>query len=147
MTSFSARKKTSLSQTRCIMDENLLWNTSRKPWSPFQNPSLKIAYTAPPSGYSTMTSVPVCKKTSFSRKQCMMKMNFLLISFRKMLSLFQNPPFRTVHSALQRKYHEGVLPVCKWKHYMSETVQDRRKLSDERQYEVEIVLLNSVSEN
>ena len=37
------------------------------------------------SGYSTLTSVPVCKETSLSRKQCMLQMKFLLISFRKML--------------------------------------------------------------
>ena len=30
-----------------MTDENLLWNNNRIPWSPFQNPSLKTAYSAP----------------------------------------------------------------------------------------------------
>jgi len=39
--------KTSLSRKPCIQDEKLLWNAIRKSWSLFQNPSWKIAWSAP----------------------------------------------------------------------------------------------------
>jgi len=39
MTSFPAGKKTSVYRKPCIPDKKLLWNTMRKSWSLFQNPS------------------------------------------------------------------------------------------------------------
>jgi len=47
MTSYPAGNKTSLYQTPCIPDKKLLWNTMRKSWSFFQNPSWKIVWSAP----------------------------------------------------------------------------------------------------
>jgi len=43
MTSYPDGNKTSWSQKSCIRDKKLLWNTIRKSWSLFQNPSYKIA--------------------------------------------------------------------------------------------------------
>ena len=59
----------------------------------------KTLHTATPSGYSTMTSVPLCKKTYLFWKQCMMAMKFPVIGYREMLSLVQSPSLRNVHSA------------------------------------------------
>lgn len=53
----------------------------------------------PPGSYHTMTSAQVCEKVSFSKKRSIMEMQFLLINYRRMLSLFQNPPLRPVYSA------------------------------------------------
>jgi len=47
MTSYPACNKTLLSQKPCIPDKKLLWITIRKSWSLFQNPSWKIAWSAP----------------------------------------------------------------------------------------------------
>jgi len=47
MTSYPACNKTSLSRKPCIPDKTLLWNNMRKSWSLFQNPSSKIAWSAP----------------------------------------------------------------------------------------------------
>jgi len=47
MTSYPTFIKTSLSQKPCIPDKKLLWTTMRKSWSLFQNPSWKIAWSAP----------------------------------------------------------------------------------------------------
>ena len=45
-----------------------------------------------------MTSLSVRKKTSLFRKQCIMEMEFPLISDRKMLSPFQRPSLITVYT-------------------------------------------------
>jgi len=47
MTSYSVGIKTSLSQKPCIADKKLLWNAIWKSWSLIQNPSFKIARSAP----------------------------------------------------------------------------------------------------
>jgi len=47
MTSYPAINKTSLSRKPCIPAEKLLRNTMSKSWSLFQNPSWKIAWSAP----------------------------------------------------------------------------------------------------
>jgi len=47
MLSYSAGNKTSLYRKPCIPDKKLLWNTVGKSWSLFQNPSWKIAWSAP----------------------------------------------------------------------------------------------------
>jgi len=47
VTSYPACNKTSLSQKPCVPDKKLLWNAIRKSWSLFQNPSWKIAWSAP----------------------------------------------------------------------------------------------------
>jgi len=47
MTSHPAGNKISLYRKPCIPDKKLLWNTMRKSWSLFQNPSWKIAWSAP----------------------------------------------------------------------------------------------------
>ena len=107
----------------------------------------KKLLTAPPSGYSTLTSVPVCKKTSLSWKQCMLQMKFLLISFRKMLfptkichwEQYTAPPSGSITETSFRLADKNII--------MSETVNDRQNLSDEHYYEVGIVLPNSVCEN
>ena len=45
-------------------------------------------------------------------------MKFMLISFRKMLSPFQNAFLRTVYSAPKRIYHGDVFPTCKQNYYV-----------------------------
>jgi len=52
-----------------------------------------------PSGEITMTSLTVCKKTSLSRKWCMIETTLVLNTDRKSVSPFQLPLLRTVHSA------------------------------------------------
>jgi len=47
MTSYEACNKTSLFRKPCIPDKYLLWNAIGKSWSLFQNPSWKIAWSAP----------------------------------------------------------------------------------------------------
>jgi len=47
MTSYPACNKTSLSRKPCIPDKKLICNTISKSWSLFQNPSWKIAWSAP----------------------------------------------------------------------------------------------------
>jgi len=47
MTSFPACNKTSSSRKPCIVDKKLLWITIKKSWSLCQNPSWKIAWSAP----------------------------------------------------------------------------------------------------
>ena len=76
----------------------------------FQIPSLKL-HTVPPCGYNTMTSVPVCKKTSFSQKLSVIEAKLVLNTNRKSSlefiwnttckssSLFQNPSGNTIDSA------------------------------------------------
>jgi len=46
-TSHPAWNKTTLSRKPCILDKKLLRNAIRKSWSLFQNPSCKIAWSAP----------------------------------------------------------------------------------------------------
>jgi len=47
MTSYPACNKTSLYRKPCTPDKKLLWNTMRKSWSLFQNPSWKIVWSVP----------------------------------------------------------------------------------------------------
>jgi len=47
MTSYPACNKTSLSLKPWIPDKNLLWNATGRSWLLFQNPSWKIAWSAP----------------------------------------------------------------------------------------------------
>jgi len=47
MTSYPPCNKTALSRKPCILDKTLLRNTLGKSWSLFQNPSWKIAWSAP----------------------------------------------------------------------------------------------------
>ena len=56
-------------------------------------------YTAPPSGDKLMTSFSVSKKTSLSRKRCMINEKCIWNIARKPLSAFQNPQLKTVYSA------------------------------------------------
>jgi len=47
MTSYPVSNKTSLSRKPFVPDKKLLWNANSKSWSLFQNPSWKIAWSAP----------------------------------------------------------------------------------------------------
>jgi len=47
LTSYPSGNKTSLYRKPGIPDNKLLWHTMRKSWSLFQNPSWKIAWSAP----------------------------------------------------------------------------------------------------
>ena len=94
----SVCKKTSLSRKRWMLDEQFLWNRTSKPKSAFQNTSLETAYSAPYSGYSTMTYFPVCKKTLLSRKWCMIDGQFPWNTNRKSWSPFQNLFLKTAYS-------------------------------------------------
>jgi len=67
MTSYPVCNKTSLSRIPCMVTKKLLWNAMRKSWSLFQNPSCKIAWSAPWQRIM-MTSYPACNNTSLSRK-------------------------------------------------------------------------------
>jgi len=58
-----------ISRKPCIPDKKLLWNTVRKSWSLFQNPSWKIAWSAP-GREIMMTSYTAGNKTSLCRKPC-----------------------------------------------------------------------------
>jgi len=69
LTSYPVGNETSLSRKPCIPDEKLLKNAIRKQWSLYQNPSWKIALSAP-GGEITMTSYPAFNKTSLSRNPC-----------------------------------------------------------------------------
>jgi len=75
MTSYPACNKTSLSRKPRIADIKLLWDTSRRSRSLFQNPSRKIAWSAP-WGEIMMTSYRACKKTLLSRKPRMVAKSY-----------------------------------------------------------------------
>jgi len=81
--------KSSLSRKPCIAYKKSIWNTKRKSWSVFQNPSWKSPE-ASVSGQFTMTSYPVGHKTSLSRKPCIPDKNLLLYAIRMQWALFQN---------------------------------------------------------
>ena len=99
---------------------------------------------APPSGYSTMTSVPVCKNTSLFRKRCMIEIKLLLNTKRKPVFPIQIPSLRTGHSAPQRKYIDDVIFGLQENLLISETVYDRRKMSEEQNQETLVVIENCV---
>jgi len=54
----------------CNPDKKLQWDAIRKSWSLFQNSHEKLR-AAPPGEGLTLTSYPVCNKTSLFRKSCM----------------------------------------------------------------------------
>ena len=128
MTSFSVCKKNSLSQKRCIVDEQLQWNTTRKPWSAFQNPSLETAYSAP-QRIQHSDFIPVCKKTSICRKRCIIGVKLLLNTNGKPYKPFLNPLLKTVFSAPQRRCHDDVTFGVQENLIISETVYIRRTTS------------------
>ena len=102
MTSISDCKKTFLSRNWCIIDQNVNGTQLKNHCWPFGIRDWKLRK-APPIGYSTMTLSRVNEKTSLSLQRCMMEMIFLLISYRKVLSHFQNPSLK---NCIQRSLGE-----------------------------------------
>jgi len=82
MTSYPSCNETLFSRKPYIPDKNLIWNTISKSWSHFQNPSWKIAWSAPVVEI-TMTSYPACNKSTLPRKPCIADKKLLLITIRK----------------------------------------------------------------
>jgi len=77
MTSNPIGNETSLSWKPCVPDKKLLWYTTTKSWSLFQNPSWKMR-----TGM-TMTSYPVGNKTSLSQKPSIVDKKLLWITIGK----------------------------------------------------------------
>ena len=100
-----------------------------------------------PIGEITLTSFPVCKKTSLSRKQCIIELKLLQNSNRKPLSHFQIPSSRTVHSASQRRYTDDVIFGLQENFIISETVYNRRTISTEQNQKTIVGLSESVIRN
>ena len=146
MTSFLVCKKMSLSRKWCMMEMRLLLNTNGKPLSPIQILSSRTVHSAP-HGYILVTSLSVCKKTSLSRKQCVIDEKCLWNTTRKPQSAFQNPSFQTAYSDPQRIQHHDVIAGLQENVIISETVRDRNKVNSEHQQETYIALSNSVVEN
>jgi len=82
MTSYPACNKTSLSRKRCIADKKLFWNASRKSWPLLQNPTWKIACSAPwrRTDDDVMSG---WQKTSLFRKPCIADKKLLWITLMK----------------------------------------------------------------
>ena len=76
-----------------------------------------------------MTSFPVCKKTSLSRKRCLTEVKLLLNTNRKLVSPIQNPSLKTVYSTPKQRYNEDGIFGLQENLIMLETAHDRRKLS------------------
>jgi len=59
----------------------------------------------------TMTSYPVCSKTSLSRKPCITAVKLLWNAIRESQSLFQNPSLKSGYSAPWNSLHNDVTAV------------------------------------
>jgi len=76
------------------INEPRLWNWGRS----FKFRQQKLCET-PPGGEITLTSFPVCNKTSLSRKPCIPDKKLLWNAIRKSWSLFQNPSWKIAWNA------------------------------------------------
>jgi len=92
MTSYPVGNKTSLSRKPYIPDKKLQWNAIRKSWSLFQNPSWKIAWSAPLR--RTMTSYSACNITLLPRKPYIAHKKLLWNAIRNSWPLFQNQSWK-----------------------------------------------------
>jgi len=68
----------------------------------------------PPSGEITMTSYPVCNKTSISRKPCIPDKMLLWNVIRKSWSLFQNASWKIPCSTPWWRNHDDVNCNASW---------------------------------
>ena len=130
MTSLSVCKKTSLSPKRCTATNNFNGTQLGNHGRPFRIRRNKLR-TAPPSGYSTLISFPVCKKTSIYRKRSIIEVNILLNTYRKPYKPFIIPLLETVFSAPQRRYQDDVTFGAQENLIISEKVYIRRTNSME----------------
>jgi len=84
----------------------------------------------PPGGGITMTSYPVCNKTSLSRKSCIPDTNLLWNAIRESWSLSQNPSSKIAWSAPWRKNHDNIISGWQYKliRYLGNHVSQIKKL-------------------
>jgi hypothetical protein len=74
-----------------------------------------------------MTSFPVYKKTSISRKGCVIEQKLPLLANRKLGLISQNLSMKTMSSAPYRRNHHDVISGFQENHNISEMVFVREK--------------------
>ena len=94
-----------------------------------------------------MTSFPVCKKTSLSRKLCMIEVKLLKNTNRKSWSPFQNLSWKIPCGAPQRRYHHDVISGLQENLIISDTMHDRGEVTKEHKQEVMVTLSETVIKN
>jgi len=124
MTSYPACNKSSLSRKPCFPIKiyyGMLWGSHGRSFRIHRGISLETL----PSGEITMTSYPVCNKTSSSLKPCIPGEKLLWNAIRKSRSLFHNPSWNIAWSAPRWRNHDDVISGLQYNLIISETMQLR----------------------
>jgi len=99
MTSYPACNTTSLSRKPCIRDKKLIWNTIRKSWTLFQNPSWKISLKRPLAAKSRWRYIRLAIKPRYLGNHAFLIKSYHGTLYRKSWTLFQNPSHEIAWSA------------------------------------------------